>query len=163
MWISDQTAIFALYIINWLVFITVVESVYCAVRTDSLYKADYVSSLKGLRSKMSLYGKIQNPRLPQDKTKHKGQQSFLTVFNYILLYNLEIYRLFICNKLSSLPVALGHHSSFSVKASKLLLCVYSIGSTYRWCILKRLAVIPSRGNILPACLNGWCALEGQGC
>ena len=38
---------FALYIINCLVFITVVESVYCAVRTDSLYKADYVSSLKG--------------------------------------------------------------------------------------------------------------------
>ena len=35
--ISGQTATFALYIINWLVFITVVESVYCAVRTDSLY------------------------------------------------------------------------------------------------------------------------------
>jgi len=29
-----------------LVFITVVESVYSAVRTDVLYKADYVSSLK---------------------------------------------------------------------------------------------------------------------
>jgi hypothetical protein len=29
------------------VFITVVESVYSAVRTDSLYKADYVSSSKG--------------------------------------------------------------------------------------------------------------------
>ena len=28
-------------------FITVVESVYCGVRADSLYKADYVSSLKG--------------------------------------------------------------------------------------------------------------------
>ena len=40
--ISEQTATFALY---WLVFITVVESVYCAVRTDSLDKADYVSSL----------------------------------------------------------------------------------------------------------------------
>ena len=38
---------FCLYIINWPVFITVVESVYCAVRTDSLYKADYVSPLKG--------------------------------------------------------------------------------------------------------------------
>ena len=37
---------FALYIINWLVFITVVEGVYCAVQADSLYKADYVSSLK---------------------------------------------------------------------------------------------------------------------
>ena len=45
--ISEQTATFALYIINWLVFITMVESVYCAVRTDCLYKADYVSSLKG--------------------------------------------------------------------------------------------------------------------
>jgi len=29
-----------------LVFITVVESVYSAVRAGSLYKADYVSSLK---------------------------------------------------------------------------------------------------------------------
>jgi len=28
-------------------FITVVESVYSAVRTDSLYKADFVWSLKG--------------------------------------------------------------------------------------------------------------------
>jgi hypothetical protein len=45
--ISEQTTAFALYVINWLVFITVVESVYSAVRTDSLYKADYVSSLKG--------------------------------------------------------------------------------------------------------------------
>jgi hypothetical protein len=38
---------FALYNINCLVFITVAESVYSAVRTDSLYKADYVSPLRG--------------------------------------------------------------------------------------------------------------------
>ena len=30
---------FAIYVINLLVFITVVESVYSAVRTDSLYRA----------------------------------------------------------------------------------------------------------------------------
>jgi hypothetical protein len=36
-WISEQTVTFALYCINWLVFITVVESVYCAIRTGSLY------------------------------------------------------------------------------------------------------------------------------
>ena len=30
MWISEQAAAFVLYIINWLVFITVVGSVYCA-------------------------------------------------------------------------------------------------------------------------------------
>ena len=35
--ISEQTATFAFYIINWLVFITVVNRVYCAVWTHSLY------------------------------------------------------------------------------------------------------------------------------
>jgi hypothetical protein len=37
---SEQIAIFALHIINLLVFITVVEGVYCEVRTDALYKGD---------------------------------------------------------------------------------------------------------------------------
>jgi hypothetical protein len=40
--ISEQAATFALHIINRLFFVTVVESVYSAVRPDSLYKADYV-------------------------------------------------------------------------------------------------------------------------
>jgi hypothetical protein len=45
--ISEQTATFAFYIIEWMVFITEVESVYSAVRTESLYKTDHVPSLKG--------------------------------------------------------------------------------------------------------------------
>jgi len=40
--ISEQTATFALYLIYWLVFIIVLESVYNAARTESLYKAYYV-------------------------------------------------------------------------------------------------------------------------
>jgi len=36
-WISEQTAIISLYNINWLVFITEMECVYCAVRTGYLY------------------------------------------------------------------------------------------------------------------------------
>ena len=44
---AEQTANFALYIFSWFVFITVLESVYSTVRTNSLYKADYVSSLNG--------------------------------------------------------------------------------------------------------------------
>ena len=36
-WISEQTRIISLYDINRLVFITVTGSVYCAVRTGSLY------------------------------------------------------------------------------------------------------------------------------
>jgi hypothetical protein len=39
-WLSEQTVPFALHIINRLVFITEAESVYCAVRTGSLYKPD---------------------------------------------------------------------------------------------------------------------------
>ena len=40
--ISEQTATFALYCTNWLVFITVVESVYSAVRIDCLYNTDTI-------------------------------------------------------------------------------------------------------------------------
>ena len=36
-WIWEQTAIISLYSINWLDCITEMESVYCAVRTKSLY------------------------------------------------------------------------------------------------------------------------------
>jgi len=36
-WIWEQTAITSIYKINWLVFITKVQCVYCAVRTGSLY------------------------------------------------------------------------------------------------------------------------------
>jgi len=36
-WIWEQTAIISLCSINWLVFITETESVYCAVQTGSLY------------------------------------------------------------------------------------------------------------------------------
>jgi hypothetical protein len=41
-WISEQTAYLALPNIKGLVFITGVESVYSAVRTESLYNADTV-------------------------------------------------------------------------------------------------------------------------
>ena len=40
--ISEQTATFALHCINWLVFITEVESVYCAVSFESLYNTDTI-------------------------------------------------------------------------------------------------------------------------
>jgi len=36
-WIWEQTAIISLYSINWLVFITETDCVYCAVRTGYLY------------------------------------------------------------------------------------------------------------------------------
>jgi len=45
--ISEQTATFALYIINKLGFIIVVGSVYCAVRSESLSNTD-TFDFKGL-------------------------------------------------------------------------------------------------------------------
>ena len=44
--ILEQTATFALYCINWLVFITEVDSVYCAVRIESLYNTDTIRFYK---------------------------------------------------------------------------------------------------------------------
>jgi hypothetical protein len=46
MWLSGQTVTFALYIISILVFITEVESVYSAVRTESLYNTETFLPLK---------------------------------------------------------------------------------------------------------------------
>ena len=40
-WISEQTAIISLYIINWPIFTTETECVYCAVRTGSLNIIDW--------------------------------------------------------------------------------------------------------------------------
>jgi hypothetical protein len=45
--IWEQTATFAVYNANWLVFITEIESVYSAVRTGSLNKAVCASSIEG--------------------------------------------------------------------------------------------------------------------
>ena len=54
--IWEQTATCATYSINWLVFITEMESVYSAVRTRSLNKAVCLSSVKGyLRSNITYF------------------------------------------------------------------------------------------------------------
>jgi len=45
-WFSEQTVTFALYIIKGLVFITEVESFYCAVKAESLYKTDMSRTLE---------------------------------------------------------------------------------------------------------------------
>jgi len=47
-WISEQTAIISLYSINWLVFITETERVYCAVRTQPSYTKQITLCLKRL-------------------------------------------------------------------------------------------------------------------
>jgi hypothetical protein len=65
--ISEQTATFALYDINRLFFITKVESVYCAVRTESLYKTHRVRLLRlmwslcdGDRGRVELWTKCKS-------------------------------------------------------------------------------------------------------
>ena len=56
-WISEQTAIISLYNINWLVFISETERVYCAVRTGYIYI--YVSLIKVFKYVLSSKGRIQ--------------------------------------------------------------------------------------------------------
>jgi hypothetical protein len=46
-WISEQTAIISLYLSFLSIFITEAESVFCALRTESLTKTDAISSSKG--------------------------------------------------------------------------------------------------------------------
>ena len=53
-WIWEQTAIISLYGINWLVFTTETERVYCAVRTEYLYGIQVSFSLYTLCSPLSV-------------------------------------------------------------------------------------------------------------
>ena len=46
-WTSEQTAIISLYSINWLVFITETECVYCAVRIESLPQSPVPTGVGG--------------------------------------------------------------------------------------------------------------------
>ena len=47
-WISEQTAIISLYSINWLVFITKTECVYCAVRTQIIVLSNINASVQSV-------------------------------------------------------------------------------------------------------------------
>ena len=58
-WISEQWAIISLYNINWLVFITETECVYCAVRTGYTTVIQVSLSCKGLTT---LLHWTQNPK-----------------------------------------------------------------------------------------------------
>ena len=66
-WISEQTAIISLYSIKLSVFITEVESVYCAVPTGSLNQR-YSFVLKRLKNMP--YASHTPRRKTQDVTKH---------------------------------------------------------------------------------------------
>jgi hypothetical protein len=79
--ISEQTAAFAVYIIKWLVFIIVVESVYSAVRTDSLYKADYVWKAKGDRGRQA--SRDHRPRWPSRLNESLSALISRTPFGYM--------------------------------------------------------------------------------
>jgi hypothetical protein len=56
-----------------LVFITVVEGVYSAVRTDALYKADYVSPFKVKDGEKERYKDIKKQERNRDGQKAKKE------------------------------------------------------------------------------------------
>jgi len=51
-WISEQAAIISLHIINWLVFITETECVYCAVRAESVNTVPFNLGLSRVQQKL---------------------------------------------------------------------------------------------------------------
>jgi hypothetical protein len=69
--LSEETVPFALHAFNRLVFITEMESVYCAVRTDSLKHIRFV--LRGLR--LQLVNIHKTTQLHNNGTNHNLQQA----------------------------------------------------------------------------------------
>ena len=87
-WISEQTAIISLYNINWLVFITEKECVYCAVRTGYLNAIQYIIAVTAqtvtLRSLIAYFSRSVQLRFAMNKVA-LGQ-----VFLQMLLFPLTI-------------------------------------------------------------------------
>ena len=66
-WISEQTAIISLYNINWLVFITQTQCVYCAVRTGSLNVIQFKFHLQRLNTDKNKPGNDNNNAQAQER------------------------------------------------------------------------------------------------
>ena len=84
--IWEQTATCTTYSINWLVFITEMKSVYCAVQTGSLNKAACTSSLKGYLKPQHLQWHVkctlvQALRLCTGWTAHRGSRGIALPFH----------------------------------------------------------------------------------
>ena len=84
-WIGEQTAIISLYSINWLVFITETESVYCAVRTGSFHFVHHKSS-RSIQVKYVLESAALGqvfPRVLQFSPSVSFHQCPTAIFSYI--------------------------------------------------------------------------------
>jgi hypothetical protein len=84
--IWEQTTTFATYSINWLVFITEMKSVYCAVRTGSLNKAICSSSLMCL-----IIGQFSDSFIQRN-----GSSQFYQVWRILWPDELFIFRDWLC-------------------------------------------------------------------
>jgi hypothetical protein len=82
-WIWEQTAIISLYSINWLVFITDMECVYCAVRTGSLYMIYFI--LTFWTASLQLY--FNTKFCPQSSVKEEAKLlAIRTSAPFLVLY-----------------------------------------------------------------------------
>ena len=113
--ISEQRATLALYCINWLVFITEVESVYCAVSIESLHNTDMIhlwrvnltlTVLQPVRYRKSLHDPRQFLTVVRAFVSHFDSHysemliavpsvlfpSTLTLFPFLYLLNLTFWR-----------------------------------------------------------------------
>jgi hypothetical protein len=61
-WLSEQTVNFALYIMDRAIFMTEMESVYCAVRTESLYIIQIVCALRVKQAEYEKHSKLAQGR-----------------------------------------------------------------------------------------------------
>jgi len=75
-WIPEPTVIISLYSIDWLVFITETECVYCAVPTGSLYMYVYIHIIRVNQCLFTAHSRVQSQTSPWGicgaKKWHKG-------------------------------------------------------------------------------------------
>jgi hypothetical protein len=89
-WIWEQTAIISLHNINWLVFITETESVYCAVRWYKPAISLSVSQTRHRRCRLSLMQRLKTSQTDRhsDRTSQAGPEGLMHARATIRQWNL---------------------------------------------------------------------------
>jgi len=141
MWIPGHTATNALYSISWLVFVTEMESVYCAVRTGYLYLIQVDPGLPGVNVCTFDAQWVPFPRQCLSETKGPLMNTAIWIGLLVICHVLwsSVYMSY-CSALSRTPPALNTWRPIPVQHATYWFHTELVSSTKKSQICKHVAV-----------------------
>jgi hypothetical protein len=145
--LSEQTVTFALYIINRLAFIAEVESVYCAVRTESLYNTD---TSRPLKVNVIVFTVVKSIKFSRTSTKIHTRPLPLSVQFYLHYVHALTAIIAVLPSLPLIPRC-DHLKRFTPKSTVILSCSTGPHSTVGRLAAGRTTGVRLLGRVISRC------------